>query len=88
MHRDGPLVVSVRQSPHVTGRQLEMMPCPVARGSHVPGYLNESGRGSREERYLKTIERDRQTVSDRFDVCFFSSPAAEKCETSVLRFQG
>jgi len=88
MDRGGSLAVLVRQGPNVTGHQLEMMQCPVAGVSHVAGYLDEPGRGSREERYLETIERDRQAGSDRFDVRFFSSPAAEKRETSVVRYQG
>jgi hypothetical protein len=65
-----------------------MVQCPVAGGSHVAGYLDKPCWGSREKRYPETIERERQTFSYRFDVGFFSSPAAEKRETSVFRFQG
>ena len=88
MNRGGPLTVLVCQGSNVTGRRLEIMQRPVAGGSHVPGYLDKPCWGSREERYLETIERDRQAVSDRFDVRFFSGPAVEKRETSAFSFEG
>ena len=84
----GTLTVLVCQGPDVTGRRFEMVQCPVAGESHVAGYLDKPCWDSREKRYQETIERDRQAVSYRFDVRFFSGPAAEKREPSFFGFQG
>src|ERR1700722_16453003 len=87
MDGGGTQAVSVGQGSDVTRCQFEMMQGPIAGHSPLALYLDEPGRGSREQRYLETIERDRQAVTDCFDVCFFSRPAAEKSEASLLGFQ-
>ena len=88
MDGGGSRAVSVGESPDITRRQFKMIQCPVVCGSPFAGYLNQSGRDFREERYLETIERDCQAVADRFDIRLFPRPAAEKRQTSFIRFQG
>jgi hypothetical protein len=88
MNRGGPGIVSISKGAHVTCRQLEIIQRPVARDPHIACYLDKPGRNSREERYLEMIEGYRQTISNRFDVCFFAGPAAQKGQTPVARSQG
>ena len=86
--RREPLAVSVCQRAYVTGGQLQVLQCPGAGIFQIAGYLDEASRDSREECYLKAIERDRQAPSDRLNEGFFSSPATEKTQDSLVRFQG